>query len=103
MRIVMRTREKCVFLSGRLDAARRAGENQDAEHIARQLGALWMRLPEIEATLNARSAHPLDLYCKLAGMAGALARLQPGRGGADLPGIRLAAAVRFFETPINMV
>jgi type VI secretion system protein ImpJ len=103
MRIVMRTREKCVFLSGRLDAARRAGENDDAEHIARQLGALWMRLPEIEATLNARSAHPLDLYCKLAGMAGSLASLQPGDGVPIFPAFDYAELLVSFEPLIKWI
>jgi type VI secretion system protein ImpJ len=80
MRIAMRAREKCVFLSGRLDAARRAGERDDAAQIERQLAALWMRLPEIEAALHSRAVHPLDLYRILAGMAGGLASLRPTRG-----------------------
>ncbi|HXZ07090.1 MAG TPA: type VI secretion system baseplate subunit TssK, partial [Paraburkholderia sp.] len=80
MRVAMRTREKCVFLSGRLDAARHAGEFDDVQQIERQLSALWMRLPEIEAAVLSRAVHPLDLYRILVGMAGALAVLQPERG-----------------------
>ncbi|WP_207005384.1 type VI secretion system baseplate subunit TssK [Trinickia mobilis] len=80
MRVAVRAREKCVFLAGRLDAARHAGELDDVAQIERQLAALWMRLPEAEAALMSRSAHPLELYCILAGMAGALAGLRPERG-----------------------
>lgn len=79
-RVLTRIREKCVLLSGRLDAARWADEREDVDLIARQLSVLWIRLPEIEAALNATAVHPLDLYCALAGMAGALAGLQPGAG-----------------------
>jgi type VI secretion system protein ImpJ len=80
MRMVLRAREKCVFLAGRLDAARHAGELDDAAQIERQLSALWMRLPEVEAALLSRAAHPVDLHRTLAGMAGSLASLRPERG-----------------------
>ncbi|QCP53539.1 type VI secretion system baseplate subunit TssK [Trinickia violacea] len=80
MRATVRAREKCVFLAGRLDAARHAGELDDVAQIERQLSALWMRLPEAEAALLSRSVHPLELYFILAGMAGALASLRPERG-----------------------
>jgi type VI secretion system protein ImpJ len=80
MRIALRVREKCVFLSGRLEAARRAEELDDVAHIERQLAALWMRLPEVEAALASRAVHPLDLYCVVAGMTGALASLRPEHG-----------------------
>ncbi|TCK36198.1 type VI secretion system protein ImpJ [Paraburkholderia sp. BL8N3] len=80
MRMLLRAREKCVFLAGRLGAARHAGELDDAAQIERQLTALWMRLPELEAALLSRAAHPLDLHRVLAGMAGALAGLRPERG-----------------------
>jgi type VI secretion system protein ImpJ len=69
-----------VFLAGRLDAARHAGELDDAAQIERQLSALWMRLPEVEAALQSRAAHPVDLHRILAGMAGSLASLRPERG-----------------------
>ena len=103
MRIAMRTREKCVFLSGRLDAARRAGENDDAEQIARQLSALWMRLPEIEAALATRAVHPLDLYCKLAGMSGALAGLRPGHGVPIFPSFDYTELLASFEPLIDWI
>ncbi|MEX3959690.1 type VI secretion system baseplate subunit TssK [Trinickia sp. EG282A] len=80
MRMTLRAREKCVFLTGRLDAARNAGELDDAAQIERQLSALWMRLPEVEAALLSRAVHPLDLYRIVAGMTGALASLRPERG-----------------------
>jgi type VI secretion system protein ImpJ len=62
-----------------------------------------MRLPEIEATLNARSAHPLDLYCKLAGMAGALASLQPGNGVPIFPAFDYTELLVSFEPLIKWI
>ncbi|WP_169708782.1 type VI secretion system baseplate subunit TssK [Trinickia terrae] len=78
--IADRAREKCMFLAGRLDAARRAGELDDVAQVERQLAALWLRLPEAEAALQSGSIHPLELYCILTGMAGALASLRPESG-----------------------
>ena len=80
MRLLLRVREKCVFLAGRLQAAQRAEERDDAAQIERQLCALWSRLPEVEATLVTGIAHPAELYRVVAGMTGALAALRPARG-----------------------
>jgi type VI secretion system protein ImpJ len=85
MRLLMRVREKCVFLAGRLQAAQRAEEHEDFAQIERQLCALWSRLPEVEVTLASGAAHPLELYRALAGMTGALAALRPARGVPAFP------------------
>lgn len=75
-----RTREKCLFLAGRLRQAQAAGNGDDAGEIRRLLTALWMRLPEIEAALGSRIAHPETLHRLLCGMAGALVALNPLAG-----------------------
>lgn len=75
-----RTREKCLFLAGRLRQAQAAGNGEDAGEIRRLLTALWMRLPEIEAALGSRIAHPETLHRLLCGMAGALVALNPLAG-----------------------
>jgi type VI secretion system protein ImpJ len=103
VRIAMRAREKCVFLSGRLDAARRAGERDDAGQIERQLAALWMRLPEVEAALHSRAVHPLDLYRILAGMAGGLASLRPSRGVPTFAPFDYAELLASFEPLLEWI
>lgn len=75
-----RTREKCVFLSGRLRQAQQAGNAEDAAEIGRLLAALWARLPEVEAALGSRVSHPSCLFRLLCGMAGALCTLNPLAG-----------------------
>ncbi|WP_322044074.1 type VI secretion system baseplate subunit TssK [Paraburkholderia sp. J67] len=79
-RLLLRAREKCVFLACRLQAAQRAEEGDDVAQIERQLSAIWSRLPEVEAMTGSGVAHPLDLYRVMAGMSGALAALRPTRG-----------------------
>jgi len=75
-----RTREKCVFLAGRLRQAQQAANTEDAEEIGRLLSALWSRLPEVEAALGSRVANPATLHLLLSGMAGALCTLNPMAG-----------------------
>ncbi|TWC40131.1 type VI secretion system protein ImpJ [Pseudomonas sp. SJZ079] len=75
-----RTREKCVFLSGRLRQAHQAANAEDAAEIGRLLAALWARLPEVEAALASRVAHPATLHGLLNGMAGSLCALNPLAG-----------------------
>lgn len=75
-----RTREKCLFLAGRLRQAQAAGNSEDAVEIRRLLAALWMRLPEVEAALGSRVAHPEAVHRLLCGMAGALVALDPLAG-----------------------
>ncbi len=80
-----RTREKCVFLAGRLRRARQAEQHDDTAEIRRQLAALWVRLPEVESMLNGRTAAPDRLYGLLAGMAGAWCALDPLAGVPSFP------------------
>ena len=75
-----RAREKCAFLSGRVRAAQQSGRDEDQAQAARQLSALWARLPEVEAALNSRIAHPAQIHLLLTGMAGSLAALEPATG-----------------------
>jgi type VI secretion system protein ImpJ len=75
-----RTREKCVFLSGRLRQAQQTANTEDGAEIGRLLSALWARLPEVEAALGSRVAHPATLYGLLNGMAGSLCTLNPLAG-----------------------
>ncbi|MBB5190659.1 type VI secretion system protein ImpJ [Silvimonas terrae] len=75
-----RVREKSAFLSGRVKLARQTGHTEDVVEISRQLRSLWSRLPEVEAALFSRIAHPAQVYLLLAGMAGSLATLDPARG-----------------------
>ncbi|GHD56218.1 type VI secretion protein [Jeongeupia chitinilytica] len=75
-----RVREKCVYLSGRVRAAQQAGRDEELPELSRQLRSLWSRLPEIEAALSSRIAHPAQLHQLLAGMAGAVATLDPAAG-----------------------
>jgi type VI secretion system protein ImpJ len=75
-----RTREKCVFLAGRLRQAQQAGNAKDVAEIGRLLAALWARLPEVEAAVGTRIAHPSSLYQLLCGMAGSLCTLNPLAG-----------------------
>ncbi len=75
-----RTREKCLFLGGRLRQAEQAGNHDDMSEIRRQLAALWARLPEVEAALNSRIAAPDRLHGLLVGMAGAWCALDPLAG-----------------------
>ncbi|WP_296218669.1 type VI secretion system baseplate subunit TssK [Pseudomonas sp. UBA2684] len=82
-----RAREKCVFLAGRLRHAQQAGNDDDIDEIRRQLGALWLRLPEIEAALNSRIASPSALYGLLTGMAGAWCVLDPVAGVPAFPAL----------------
>lgn len=103
MRMTLRAREKCVFLAGRLDSARNAGELDDAAQIERQLSALWMRLPEVEAALFARAVHPLDLYRILAGMTGALASLRPERGVAPFAPFDYMALIESFDPLLEWI
>ncbi len=103
MRMTLRAREKCVFLAGRLDSARNAGELADAAQIERQLSALWMRLPEVEAALLSRAVHPLDLYRILAGMTGALASLRPERGVAPFAPFDYMALIESFDPLLEWI
>jgi type VI secretion system protein ImpJ len=103
MRMALRAREKCVFLAGRLDAARHAGELDDAAQIERQLGALWMRLPEVEAALLSRAVHPVDLHRILAGMAGSLASLRPERGVPGFPPFDYMELLASFEPLLDWI
>ena len=73
-------REKCIFLSGRLHSANRAGDHESVEEITRLLSALWQRLPEMEAALHTRSTPPASFYVALAGLAGSLSALNPAGG-----------------------
>lgn len=75
-----RSREKCVFLAGRLRQAQQAGNAKDVAEIGRLLAALWARLPEVEAALGNRVTHPSSLYQLLCGMAGSLCTLNPLAG-----------------------
>ena len=75
-----RAREKCMFLAGRLRQAQQAGNAEDTTEIRRLLGALWARLPEVEAALGSRIVHPATLHGLLAGMAGSLCTLNPLAG-----------------------
>ncbi|WP_248744887.1 type VI secretion system baseplate subunit TssK [Pseudomonas sp. MWU12-2037] len=75
-----RTREKCLFLAGRLRQAQQAGNQEDALEIRRQLGALWARLPEVEGLLNTRVATSQALHGLLLGMAGSWSALDPLAG-----------------------
>lgn len=75
-----RVREKCVFLAGRVRLAQQTGHDEDVPEISRQLRSLWARLPETEAALNSRIAHPAQIHLLLAGMAGSLATLDPAAG-----------------------
>ena len=75
-----RVREKCVFLAGRVRLAQQTGHDEDVPEISRQLRSLWARLPETEAALNSRIAHPAQVHLLLAGMAGSLATLDPAAG-----------------------
>lgn len=86
-----RTREKCMFLAGRLRQAQQAGNQEDALEIRRQLTALWARLPEVEGTLNSRLATPQGLYGQLLGLAGAWSALDP------LAGVPAFAPLDFLE------
>jgi type VI secretion system protein ImpJ len=97
MRVLMRVREKCVFLAGRLQAALRAEERDDAALIERQLCALWSRLPEVEATLATGVAHPAELYRVVAGMAGALAALRPAHGVPAFPAFDYMELLASFD------
>lgn len=78
--VCARTREKCVFLAGRLRQAQQAGNAEDASEICRLLVALWARLPEVEAALGSRVINPATLHRLLAGMAGSLCTLNPLAG-----------------------
>ncbi|MEX6500632.1 type VI secretion system baseplate subunit TssK [Pseudomonas zhanjiangensis] len=78
--VCARAREKCVFLAGRLRQAQQAGNDEDGEQIGRLLAAIWARLPEVEAALGSRIAHPAGLHQLLAGMAGSLCVLNPLAG-----------------------
>lgn len=75
-----RTREKCVYLAGRLRQAQQAGNAEDCQEIGRLLAALWARLPEVEAALGSRVAAPANLHQLLTGMAGSLCTLNPLAG-----------------------
>lgn len=75
-----RAREKCVFLAARMRLAQQSGHAEDLPELDRQLRSLWARLPEIEAALSSRISHPAQMYLLLAGMAGALATLEPAAG-----------------------
>jgi type VI secretion system protein ImpJ len=70
-----RTREKCMYLAGRLRQAQQAGNAEDAQEIGRLLAALWARLPEVEAALGSRVADPATLHRLLNGMAGTFCTL----------------------------
>ncbi|AOY01846.1 type VI secretion system baseplate subunit TssK [Jeongeupia sp. USM3] len=75
-----RVREKCVYLAGRVRAAQQAGRDEEVPELSRQLRSLWSRLPEVEAALSSRIAHPAQVHLLLAGMAGAVATLDPAAG-----------------------
>ncbi|WP_432723272.1 type VI secretion system baseplate subunit TssK [Jeongeupia wiesaeckerbachi] len=75
-----RVREKCVYLAGRVRAAQQSGRDEEVPELSRQLRSLWSRLPEIEAALASRIAHPAQVHLLLAGMAGAVATLDPAAG-----------------------
>ncbi|MDE2366075.1 MAG: type VI secretion system baseplate subunit TssK [Betaproteobacteria bacterium] len=68
-------REKAMFLSQRLQLARKSGDAQDVAALGRQLDGLWNRLPELEAALACGVAHPLTLHHVACGMLGATASL----------------------------
>lgn len=82
-----RAREKCVFLAGRLRHAQQAGNDDDIDEIRRQLTALWLRLPEVEAALNSRIASPAALYGLLTGMAGSWCALDLLAGVPAFPAL----------------
>lgn len=73
-------RRKCEFLAGRWRQAQDAGNSIESAELRQQLSALWARLPELQASLEAGVAHPATLHLQLVGMAGALASLQPEQG-----------------------
>ncbi|MBX8486815.1 type VI secretion system baseplate subunit TssK [Pseudomonas cichorii] len=75
-----RTREKCMFLAGRLRQAQQAGNQDDAEEIRLQSAALWARLPEVEGALNSRVATAQGLHGLLLGMTGSWSALDPVSG-----------------------
>ncbi|BBH13803.1 type VI secretion protein [Chromobacterium haemolyticum] len=96
-----KAREKCVFLSGRLRQAKDAGKDDDIDEIRRQLAALWARLPEVEAALGSRAAHPAALFGLLAGMAGALTALDPGAGAPVFPAFNYQELLACYEPLLN--
>ncbi|MDY7560401.1 type VI secretion system baseplate subunit TssK [Pseudomonas sp. 10B1] len=78
--LCVQTREKCMFLAGRLRQAQQAGNQDDAAEVRRQSAALWARLPEVEGALNSRIAVPQALHGLLLGMAGCWSALDPIAG-----------------------
>lgn len=78
--LCVQTREKCMFLAGRLRQAQQAGNQDDAIEIRRQSAALWARLPEVEGALSSRTAGAQALHGLLLGMAGGWSALDPIAG-----------------------
>lgn len=89
--ICLQAREKCLSLAGRLRQAQRADRLEDVQEIRRQLAALWMRLPEVEALLGSGVVGPLQLHAVLCGMAGSWSALAPQDG------VPLFAALDYFD------
>ncbi|MGY2233980.1 type VI secretion system baseplate subunit TssK [Pseudomonas gingeri] len=96
-----RSREKCLFLAGRLRQAQQAGSQEDAAEIRRQLGALWARLPEVEGLLNSRAASPRDLHGLLLGMAGGWSVLDPLAGVPAFMPLDYLELQRGYEEVLN--
>lgn len=96
-----RVREKCVFLAGRVRLAQQTGHAEDVPEISRQLRSLWARLPETEAALSSRIAHPAQIHLLLAGMAGSLATLDPAAGVPPFAPLRYEELLSGFDEIIN--
>lgn len=92
-----RAREKCLFLAGRLRHAQQAGNDDDIDEIRRQLGALWARLPEVEAALNSRTASAATLHGLLVGMAGSWCALDPAAGVPAFPPLDFEELLGSYE------
>ncbi|MGW8466281.1 type VI secretion system baseplate subunit TssK [Pseudomonas sp. CLCA07] len=96
-----RTREKCMFLAGRLRQAQQAGNQDDALEVRRQLTALWARLPEVEGVLNSRLATPQSLYGGLLGLAGAWSALDPLAGVPPFAPLDFLELQRGYESVLD--
>ena len=92
-----------MFLSARLRTAQHAGDAAAELTLTRLLCALWSRLPELEAAMDSGVSHPVDLYVRLAGLAGALCGVDPAAGIPPLRPYSHVDALACFEHSTHII